>query len=122
MYVELRDLKAAMTARLKVEQKPYTDGMEKLEAVLLKHMQDTGSKSVATAAGTCYVTTDRSATVRDKLLFKEFVISQQAWDLADWKANKVQVFDYIEKHGADVPGVNTNAFATIGVRRGTEES
>lgn len=120
-YVELRDAKAAIAAKAKEDSKPYTEGMEKLEAVLLKHLQDSNQTSASTKAGTVYRTTDRSATVKDKMAFKEFVISQQQWDLADWKANKVQVFDYIEEHGTDVPGVNTSAFATIGVRRGNSE-
>jgi hypothetical protein len=120
-YVELRDAKAALTDKLKEELKPYNEGMEKLETILLKHMQDTSSKSIATEAGTVYQRVERSATIKDKKLFSEYVIANQLFDLLDWKANKVQVFDMIEKTQQDVPGVNTQAFMTVGIRRSTQE-
>jgi hypothetical protein len=110
-----------MTEKLKTDLKPYNEGMEKLEAILLKHLQDTGTKSAATEAGTVFQRVERSATIKDKKAFSEFVIANQAWDLLDWKANKVQVFDAIEKTQADVPGVNTQAFMTVGIRRATQE-
>lgn len=121
LYVELRDKKAELTEKLKEDLKPYNEGMEKLEAVLLKHLQDTGTKSAATTAGTVYQRVERSATIKDKLAFSEFVIANQLFDLIDWRANKVQVFDHIEKSQADVPGVNTQSFMTVGVRRATQE-
>jgi hypothetical protein len=96
--------------------------MEKLEAVLLKHLQDSNIKSAATAHGTVYQRVERSATIKDKKAFSEYVIANSEFDLIDWRANKVQVFDHIEKTQADVPGVNTQAFMTVGIRRaGSQE-
>lgn len=121
LFVELRDTKAKMQAKLKEDLKPYNEALEKLEALLLKYMQDVGAQSIKTAAGTAYTSTFRSATIKDRLAFEKFIIDNQLWDLADWKASKVQVFDYMEKNGTEVPGVNTSAVAVIGVRRGNEE-
>jgi len=120
LYLELRDTKAALTEKLKTELKPYNEGMEKLEAILLKYMQDIGAKNIATPAGTVYQRVERSATTRDKKAFRDFVLAGQLFDLLEWRPSKVQVFDHIEKTQADVPGINTQAYMTIGVRSGNE--
>lgn len=119
LYVELRDKKAEMTAALKEALKPYNKGLEDLEAVLLKHLQDTKAQKIGTPAGTVYQRVERSATIKDKKAFREYVIENSEYDLIDWRANKVQVFEHIEKKHLDVPGVNTSAFMTVGVLRGS---
>src|SRR5262245_57424126 len=97
-YVELRAKKRDMEAQLAEDLKPIHDGMAQLEAMLLKVMQDLGVKSLPTEHGTAYQRTVRSATIQDRKAFREFVVSNGLYDLADWKANKVQVFDYMKEH------------------------
>jgi len=121
LYVELRDQKAAIAAKAKEESKPYNEGLERLEGVLLQALEGQGARSVATPSGTVYRRAERSATIKDKKAFREYVIANGKFDLLDWKANKVQVFDHIEETKEAVPGVNTSAFMTVGVRRGTEQ-
>jgi nitrate reductase assembly molybdenum cofactor insertion protein NarJ len=121
LYVELRDKIAEIKARMKEEVKPYQKGMEDLDAMLLKVLQDQGAKSIATPSGTVYQRVERSATIRDKKAFSDFVKENDQYDLIDWRANKVAVFDYIEENSGEVPGVNTSAFMTIGVRRGNSQ-
>ena len=118
LYVEVRDEIAKLKAELKEKIKPLQAGLEKLDGLLLKHLQDQKAQSVKTVHGTVYQRIERSATIRDKLAFSTFVKERDLFDLIDWRANKVQVFDYMEKNQADVPGVNTSAFMTIGVLRG----
>lgn len=118
LYVELRDTKAKMKAELAEKLKPYNKGMEDLEAALLKHLEDQKAKSIRTESGTVYQRVKRSATIRDKLAFQEFIKENDLFDMLDWKANAVAVFDYMIEKAVDVPGINTSAFMTIGVRRG----
>lgn len=118
LYVELRDKIAEMKAKLKEDLKPYQKGIEDLDAILLKALQDQGAKSIVTASGTVYQRTERSATIKDKIAFIDFISGGSHWDLVDWRANKVNVFDYEQENNVAVPGVNTSAFMTIGVRRG----
>jgi len=121
LYVELRDKVAELKAKLKEEASPYRKGMDDLEHLLLKHLQDVGAESIKTASGTVYQHVERSATIKDKEAFREFVIANKAFDLLDWRANKVQVFDYMEREAVDVPGLNTSAAMVIGVRRSTSQ-
>lgn len=121
LYVEVRDKITELKARLKEELKPYQAGLEELDAILLKALQDQGAKSISTPSGTVYQRVERSATIKDKKAFSEYVIANGEYDLIDWRANKVSVFAHIEEKAVDVPGVNTSAFMTIGVRRGTEQ-
>ena len=118
LYVELRDAKAKMKAELAEKLKPYNKGMEDLEAALLKHLQDQKAKSIRTESGTVYQRVERSATIKDKLAFQTFVKENDLYDLLDWKANKVAVFDYMIEKAVEVPGVNTSAFMTVGIRKG----
>ena len=122
LYVELRDQVTKLKAELKEKLKPYNKGLEDLDAVLLKALQDQGAKSITTPSGTIYQRIERSASIKDKKAFSEFVKTNDLFDLLDWKANKVAVFTYMETHAVDVPGVNTSAFMTIGVRRGTNSN
>ena len=119
LYVELRDKITIMKNELKEKLKPYNKGLEDLDAVLLKALQDQGAKSITTPSGTVYQRIERSATVKDRKAFSEFVKGNLAWDLIDWRANKVAVFSYMEDKAVEVPGVNTSAYMAIGVRRGT---
>ena len=83
LYVELRDKVAELKAKLKEEASPYRKGMDDLEHLLLKHLQDVGAESIKTASGTVYQHVERSATIKDKEAFREFVIANKAFDLLD---------------------------------------
>jgi hypothetical protein len=122
LYVELRDEIAALKAELTEKLKPYQKGLADLDGILLKHLQDQKAQNVKTRSGTVSQRISRSATIRDKLAFREFVVTNGEYDLVDWRANKVQVFDWIEKNQLEIPGVNTSAFMTIGVRRDDKAS
>jgi|SRR5580765_1595973 len=117
LYVELRDQIAALKAELDIKLKPYQKGLADLDGILLQHLQDQKAQNIKTRSGTVSQRISRSATIKDKLAFKEFVIANGEYDLIDWRANKVQVFDWIEKNQLEVPGVTTSAYMTIGVRR-----
>ena len=120
LYVELRNEKAAMKAWLAEATKPIDAAMKQVESLLLQHMQNTKVNSVSTNHGVAYQRVVRSATIKDRKAFQDFVIALGLFDLVDWKANKVQVFDYMEENKTEVPGVNTSAYMTVGVRKGSD--
>lgn len=118
LYVELRDKIAAIKAEQAEKTKPLTEALERLDSILLKHLQDQKAQNIRTASGTVYQRIAASASIKDKKAFREFVIENEQFDMLDWKANKVQVRTYIEENQTDVPGINFTATLTIGVRRG----
>lgn len=119
LYLELRDRIAAIKAELIEKTKPLNAAKERLDGILLKHLQDQGAQNIKTASGTVYQRIAASAPIKDKKAFREFVIANEQFDMLDWKANKVQVRTYMEENQTDVPGINFTATLTIGVRTGS---
>lgn len=116
-YIKLRDKIKEIETKHKEELKPYKDTLEKLNAVILAHLNLVGGESIRTSAGTAYITAKKSASLADPQAFMEYVISNEAWDLLDRKANSTAVADYIEQHDAPPPGVNFTTTNVVGVRR-----
>lgn len=116
-YIKLRDKIKEIEARHKEELKVYKETLEKLNAVILAHLTQMGGESIRTAAGTAYVTEKKSASLADPQAFMDYVISNEAWDLMDRKANSTAVADFIAEHNAPPPGVNFSTTYVVGVRR-----
>jgi hypothetical protein len=118
-YVKLRDrLKEADDAHKK-KTKDARDYLDRLNGKLLERLNEIGGDSVKTEAGTAYRTTRRSATIADGEVFREFIITNEAFDIVDWRANASAVEDYIRAEGGPPPGVNFTTAFTVGVRRGS---
>lgn len=115
-YIVLRDHKKAADAEYKKSMERVNQAMEKLEGMLLKHLQEAGADSIACKAGTVYRNTQNSATVKDMQAFRDWVITNDGWDVVDLRANKVAV-EALLKEGTEVPGVNFTSIHTVGVRR-----
>lgn len=116
-YVLLRDKIKKLDDEHKERMKPYRDALEKLNGVLLNHLNDINGDSVRTDTGTVYRTERKSASLADADAFMRFVIGNEAWDLMDRKANVTAVADFIEENNAPPPGVNFSTTYVVGVRR-----
>lgn len=116
-YIKLRDyVKAAETEFTESLKRPR-DAMEKLEAQMLEHLNQTGGNSLACDTGTVYRNTQFSATVENREAFKAFVEQNNLWEAMDIRANKTFVREYMEEKGQEMPGVKTSTRATVNVRR-----
>lgn len=121
-YVKLRDHKRELQAKHKAELAPVNQLMDEVEGVLLTYMQQSGVKSVATPGGTAYQSRQLSATIKDGTAFRSYVVTNQAFDLVDWRANANAVFDFVNEHaGTPPPGVQPSSRVTINVRRPNEQ-
>jgi hypothetical protein len=118
-YIKLRDTIKELEDKHKALVKPYKDVLEKLNIVLLQHLNTIGSDSTSIdGVGTVYKTTKRSASLADADAFMQYVIAQQEWDLLDRKANVIAIEDYMKEHAGELPpGVNYNRHLVVGVRR-----
>lgn len=116
-FVKLRDKIKEIKDRHAEELKPYAETLEKLNGVLLGHLQSVGAENVGTSAGTVYKTTKKSASVADMTAFWTYIVSQGDFDLLDKKANVTAVEAHIEEHGTPPPGVNYTTKEVVGVRR-----
>ena len=116
-YVKLRDKIKESDDAHKEKMAPAKEYLERLNGVLLQHLQAAGADSVKTPHGTAYKTTKRSATVADSAEFRAFIIENRAWDIADWRANAPAVEAYLQENQMLPPGVNMSSTVVTGVRR-----
>lgn len=116
-YVALRDRIKQLDDEHKEKMKPFRETLEKLNGVLLGHLNEIEVNSVNTDAGTVYRTEKKSASLADPAAFMRFVIDNEAWDLLDRKANVTAVADFIEEQSTTPPGVNFSTRFEVGVRR-----
>jgi len=116
-FVKLRDAIKKADDLHKEKTAPAREYLARLNAALLAQLQAIGGDSVKTPHGTAYKTTKRSATLADAGVFRDFVIENGAWDLADWKANAPAVEAFLQEQQELPPGVNLSSVVTVGVRR-----
>jgi hypothetical protein len=116
-YVRLRDLIKEKEEAHKAEIKPFKEMLDKLNAVLLEHLNTINGESVRTETGTVYRTEKKSAALADPDAFMRYVIGNEQWDLLDRKANVTAVADFIEENNEAPPGVNFSTTYVVGVRR-----
>jgi len=121
-YISLRDKKKLIEKQHKDQLAPFVALMEEIEGMLLNYMQRSGSNSIATDGGTVYISTVPRATVSDAAAFRSWVISNNLYELADWRANAPRIMDFINEHNGQVPpGVNPSTFTSVRFRRPGEE-
>lgn len=116
-YITIRDKLKAMDAEHEERKKPLVELQNLLTGWMQNFLEQAGADNVKTAHGTCYSTTRYTASLADPQAFMDFVITNQAYDLLDRKANVTAVRDHVEASGGLPPGVNLSAIKTIGVRR-----
>lgn len=116
-YVQLRDKIKAEDDAHKEKMKPYREALEKLNGVLLDHLNKIGGDSVKASTGTVYRTVKKTASLEDADSFMRHVIGSEAWELLDRKANATAVEDFVKENGVLPPGVKFNTTQVVGVRR-----
>ncbi len=117
-YIKLRDHKEKAERDLKKSLERVTEGMAKLEGMMLDHLNQSGGTSLTCKGiGTVYIKTRESASVKDREAFLSFIMENDLWGLLDARANKPNVKKMFDE-GTVVPGVNLSSMKTVGVRRG----
>jgi hypothetical protein len=117
-YIRLRDQKKEAEAQAKAWiDNQFTHRMDRIETELMAFLNDAGSESVKTGAGTAFKRIETSITVADQKEFSRFVIGSQAWDLLDFRASKTGVKSYLEENQNLPPGLNHTTATVISVRK-----
>jgi hypothetical protein len=117
-YIRLRDEKKRAEDTYKVWlDEHYNTRMNEIELTLLDTLNQLGSDSIASPAGTAYKKLSTSVTTADGREFRRHVIGGELWDLIEFRPSKTAINDLIEKGEPIPPGINRSAFYTIGIRR-----
>jgi hypothetical protein len=117
-YIKLRDKKESLVKQQKIEVKKLDEIMEGIEAFLRAHLKAQKVQSISSEFGTAFINRQRSATLADTAMFREFVIANSNFDLADFRPKKDAVEAYIEEHDGQLPpGVNFSTREVVLVQR-----
>lgn len=117
-YIALRDKRDALRKTQATVIKQYDDAMESIENYLKGLMMAQKVTNIGCSAGVAFINRKRSATVADAGTFREFVISNNNFDLADFRAKVEAVEDYVKEHDGQLPpGVNFRTYDAVQVNR-----
>lgn len=116
-YIQLRDKKAAIKKEYDEKVAKVESVMDKVEAVLLKHFDETGADSIKTDAGTAYKSNRTSATVADWDKFLAHVQNTESWQLLEHRAAKKAVEEYKAANDDLPPGINWSSEVVVNIRR-----
>ena len=94
----------------------YDNRMNEIEQQLLGTLQDLGVDSISSKKGTVYRYTFVSVTTADGREFRRHVIGTENWDLADWRPNKTQINELVERGEPIPPGINRTQILKLGIR------
>ena len=117
-YIQMRDMKKALKDDLDKKTAKLDEAMDKCEAVIMNHLNSTGSESIKTAAGTVFKQQVTSATVADWEMVLNWIRDQGNWAFLERKVNKTAVKEFMEANAKALPpGVNWAAINKVMFRR-----
>ena len=116
-YVQLRDRKEALKKAFDASTEAIDRAMEKVENVLLDHLNKVGGDSIKTSAGTAFKKTKISVATADAAEFFNFCMNKNEWALADVRPSKTAVVQYREAHNDLPPGVKWTELVEVQIRR-----
>ena len=116
-YIQIRSAKEELAKKQKADNARINSALDKIETMLMTQMEDIGSDSIKTKAGTCYRSIRTSVKVEDRDTFLDFVRTNEAWDLLESRAAKKDVETFLEEHQDIPPGLSIRRDAIVGVRR-----
>ena len=116
-FVKLRDMRAELAEKHKLEMQQILETMEMLKEELKLALNAANAENMKTSAGTVSLSRKVSASASDINAFWTWVITQGAFDMLDKKPNVTAITEYVQQHGVAPPGVTYNVFQDVGVRR-----
>lgn len=117
-YVALRQARRQLKAQYEAEDAKYKQGLEKLESIMLDHLNNSGAESVRTEHGTFYKQEVMTPSASDWQLVYDWIKENEAWDLLERRLKVGFVKEFQEAHdGALPPGVSTYRQYVVRVRK-----
>ena len=116
-YITLRDRKGVLKGEYDASVARIDEALDKLEAHFRKELDAQGAERIGTPAGVVFKSTVNSATVADKDVFREYLLKTGEWALADLRASKTAIKEFITANDDLPPGVNWRTETVIRVNR-----
>jgi hypothetical protein len=117
-HVAIRDARNAHRKDYEAKDAELKASQEKLEAVMLDHLNTHGMESVRTEHGTFYRQEDITPSASDWNALYDWIKEHDAWDALERRIKKTFIKEYSEAHdGGLPPGVSTYRQYVVRVRR-----
>jgi hypothetical protein len=117
-YIKIRDARAALNKDWAAEDEKLKGKLEKIEAELLKFLNETNQNSSKTDSGIVYKQEEITPTGSDWAAFYDWVARNNAFDALERRIKKTFVSEYMGTHdGAIPPGVSVYREYVVRVRR-----
>lgn len=116
-YIALRNKRDDLRDLHKAQLAPIVEAMDRLEGVVLDHLQKSGVESMRTTDGTVYYSQRDSYKVVDGPAFFGFCFAGQRSDMLEQRAAKEAVSNYTKEHGTLPPGVSVSSEYVVGFRK-----
>lgn len=117
-FIALRDKKAAIKKEQAEALKQYDDAMAEISTYLKGWLGKQKINAIGCASGVAFIRRKRSATIADTALFREHVIENKNFELAEFRASVEAVEDYVKEHDGQLPpGCNFRTFEVVSVNR-----
>lgn len=116
-YIKMRDKITDLKKQCDADVAPIKAAMDRIERHFLNDLNEKGANSFGTPTGVVFKSTVNSATVADKELFREYLIRTGEWGLADIRAAKTAVKEYVESKEDLPPGLNWRSETVVRINR-----
>ena len=117
-FIALRDKKAAIKKTQAEVLKQYDDAMTEIGTYLKGWLAKQKVNAIGCDEGVAFIRRKRSATIADTHVFREFVIANNNFHLAEFRASVEAVEDWIKEHDGQLPpGTNFRVFEAVSVNR-----
>lgn len=103
VYIKIRDARAANTREYEAEDSRLKQQQEKIESVLLAHLNETNSNSVQTPSGTFFRQEEVIPSASDWGAFHAWMREQNAMDALERRVKRVFITEYMDANEGRLP-------------------
>lgn len=119
-HINIRDARAKARKDFEEVDAELKKAQQKLEAVMLDHLNESNMESVRTEAGTFYRQEEITPSASDWNALYDWIKDNDAWDALERRIKKTFIREYMEAHSGGLPpGVSTFREFIVRVRRPT---
>lgn len=116
-YIKLRDKKQERKRKFDEETAQLTEAMKFIEGQLARILMENGVERMGSDSGVTFFQESTSATVADKDVFFQFLQDTENWHLADIRAAKKHIGEWLEDGQELPPGINWKKARVVRVNR-----
>lgn len=117
-HINIRDARSALKKQFDTADADLKAAQVKLEAAMLGHLNQHGTESVRTEAGTFYRQEEITPSGSDWSAFYDWIKEHDAWDALERRIKKTFVKEFAEAHNGQLPpGVSVHREYVVRVRR-----